>query len=37
MAASAEPEYAVNWQTQISDVVTRLGGSPLNVEAAAAT
>jgi len=31
MAASADPEYAVHWDQQISEVVTLLGGQPLNV------
>jgi phthiodiolone/phenolphthiodiolone dimycocerosates ketoreductase len=36
MAASAEPEYAVNWQSQISEVITRLGGAPLKHDATTA-
>jgi phthiodiolone/phenolphthiodiolone dimycocerosates ketoreductase len=32
MAASADPEYAVHWDRQISDVIQRLGGKPLNIE-----
>jgi hypothetical protein len=31
MAASAEPEYAVHWDGQISTVIELLGGAPLNV------
>ena len=30
MAASADPEYAVHWDEQISEVITRLGGNALN-------
>jgi phthiodiolone/phenolphthiodiolone dimycocerosates ketoreductase len=35
MAGSADPEHSVNWQSQISEVITRLGGKPLNIETAA--
>jgi phthiodiolone/phenolphthiodiolone dimycocerosates ketoreductase len=31
MAASAEPEYAVHWDAQISKVIELLGGQPLNL------
>jgi len=31
MAASAEPEYAVHWDGQISRVMALLGGAPLNL------
>jgi len=31
MAASAEPEYAVHWDGQISRVMELLGGAPLNL------
>ena len=33
MAASADPEYAVHWDSQISEVIGRLGGKPLNTVA----
>jgi hypothetical protein len=36
MAAAADPEYAVNWDRQISDVIQRLGGAPLNLAQPAA-
>ena len=32
MAASADPQYAVHWDEQISQVIELLGGSPLNLE-----
>lgn len=35
MAGSADPEYAVNWQPQIAEVVERLGGK-LNIGAGSA-
>ena len=35
MAASASPEYAVNWDTQISKVIELLGGAPLHLHHAA--
>jgi hypothetical protein len=36
MAAAADPEYAVNWDRQVSDVIQRLGGAPLSLEQPAA-
>jgi phthiodiolone/phenolphthiodiolone dimycocerosates ketoreductase len=36
MAAAADPECAVNWDRQISDVIQRLGGAPLSLEQPAA-
>ena len=31
MAASADPEYALHWDEQISQVIKLLGGQALNI------